>query len=89
VRQIEVELPDEVAEHLEQQGRDLSRWALEALAVDAYRAGELTSAQVQQLLGLASRWETEAFLKERQAYLQYSESDLDADIQAIRSVTRS
>lgn len=87
MRQIGVELPDEVAEHLEQRGRDLSRWALEALAVDAYRAGELTSAQVQQVLGLSSRWETEAFLKERQAYLHYDEDDLDADIRAIRSVT--
>jgi predicted HTH domain antitoxin len=48
------------------------------LALEGYRDGALTRGQVGELLGLAL-WETEAFLKERQAYLQYAEEDLERD----------
>jgi predicted HTH domain antitoxin len=40
--------------------------------------GALSRDQVAQLLGF-SLWETEAFLKQRQAYLQYTEEDLARD----------
>jgi hypothetical protein len=43
-----------------------------------YRDGALSRDQVGQLLGF-SLWETEAFLKQRQAYLQYTEADLAND----------
>jgi predicted HTH domain antitoxin len=85
MRQVAVELPDDIAEKIEAGGRDLSRRALEALAADAYRSGEITAAQVQTLLGLPSRWETDAFLKSRGAYLAYDEAELEADLEAIRS----
>lgn len=88
MRHVSVELPDDIARQLEVGGRDLSRRALEALALDAYRTGEITAAQVQETLGLSSRWETEEFLKEREAYLHYSETDLDADLRAIRGATQ-
>ena len=60
--------------------------ALEALALEAYRAGEITEAEVQQMLHMSSRWEAEAFLKRAQAYLDYSEADLEQDIAALRRV---
>ncbi len=85
--EVALRLPEAVARRLEDGGRDLERRVLEALAVDAYRCGDLTSFEVQELLGLASRWETEEFMKEHQAYLHYDEADLDADIDAIRRVT--
>jgi predicted HTH domain antitoxin len=88
MRHVSVELPDDVARQLEVGGRDLSRRALEALALEGYRTGEITAAQVQRMLGLSSRWETAAFLKERKLYLHYSETDLDADLLAIRSVAQ-
>ncbi len=83
---IAIELPESVAQYLDTRGGDLSRRALEALAVDAYRAGEITTAEVRRMLGHASRWETEAFLKERQAYLDYTEADLEQDIRTLRSI---
>lgn len=58
--------------------RDLSRGTLEAVAVEGYREGALTRRHVNRLLGL-SFWETEAFLKERQAYLAYTEEDFEQD----------
>jgi len=78
VTTIAVELPEEIAKRLESAWRDVSRGALEAVALEGYRDGALTRDQVGQLLGL-SLWETEAFLKQRQAYLQYTVEDLDQD----------
>ncbi|HEX7680774.1 MAG TPA: UPF0175 family protein [Thermoanaerobaculia bacterium] len=75
---IAVELPEEIAKRLESAWRDVSRGALEAVALEGYRDGTLTRDQVGQLLG-SSLWETEAFLKQRQAYLQYTEEDLNHD----------
>ena len=56
----------------------MSRGALEAVALEGYRDGALSRDQVGQLLGL-SLWDTEAFLKERQAYLAYNEADFEQD----------
>ena len=63
---------------------DSVRAGLEALAVEAYREGILTEAEVQRMLGHESRWGTEAFLARARAYHDYSEDDLDRDIAAIR-----
>ena len=75
---ISVELPDDVAEILKAAWRDLPRGVLEAVAVEGYRDGALNRNEVARLLGL-SFWDTEAFLKERQAYLAYNEEDIEQD----------
>ncbi len=76
---IAVELPEDIAKRLESAWHDLSRGTLEAVALEAYRDGTLSREQVGRVLGL-SFWETEAFLKERQAYLAYDERDLEDDL---------
>lgn len=75
---IAVELPDDIAKRLQSAWRDVSRGTLEAVALEGYRNGALTRDKVGRLLGL-SFWDTEAFLKERQAYLAYTEEDLEQD----------
>lgn len=60
--QLTLEIPDEVAESLGGSRGTLTRTALEAIAVEGYRGGALTTRQVRLLLGHASRWETEDFL---------------------------
>ena len=75
---IAVDLPEDIAKQLESAWRDVSRGALEAVALEGYRDGTLPREQVGRLLGF-SFWETEAFLKERQAYLAYDEQDLEQD----------
>jgi predicted HTH domain antitoxin len=87
--QIAVELPDDLAHRLGGNGQDLSRRVLEALAVEAYRAGDVTAAEVQRMLGHSSRWETDAFLKEHQAYLRYTKADLEAELEAVQSYRQS
>jgi predicted HTH domain antitoxin len=78
VTTIAVDVPEEIAKRLENAWRDVSRGALEAVALEGYRDGTLSRDQVGQLLGF-SLWETEAFLKQRHAYLQYAEEDLASD----------
>lgn len=81
---IAVELPEDIAERLKSAWRDVSRGTLEAVALEAYRDGTLGREHVGRVLGL-SFWETEAFLKERQAYLAYGEQDLQDDLRDLES----
>lgn len=77
---VAIELPPEIARSLAGPHEDLSRVALEALAAHGYRSGKLTHAEVQRMLGFSSRWETDAFLKQTGAYLDYTEADLELDL---------
>ena len=79
---VAVELPDDIAQQLETAWQDMPRRVLEAVAVEGYRSGALTRGHVQRLLNL-SWWETEAFLKDRQAFLPYDEADLEQDRAAL------
>jgi predicted HTH domain antitoxin len=81
-----LELPDEIEERLRAQWSNLPRHALEALAIEAYRSEILTAYQVQQMLGLASRWETDEFLKKAQAHLHYSGQDLAQDLRTLHEL---
>lgn len=56
--EISITVPDDIAQQLVEQWRDLPRRMLEAVVADAYRRGLLTSGQVQQWLNLraATTW---------------------------------
>jgi predicted HTH domain antitoxin len=85
--QVLLQVPDDIVEKLQAKSVDLPRQAMESMAAEFYRAGILTSAEVQRMLGLETRWETDAFLKERGAYLHYSEEDLQQDIETFRRLS--
>ncbi len=59
--EVTLRIPDDVAKRLLADGVDVSRRALEALALEGYREQTLTLYQVSEMLGL-SRVETEDFL---------------------------
>jgi hypothetical protein len=84
---VAIEIPDEIGRVLAGQAGDLSKAVLEAVAAEAYRSGTITPAQVQQMLGFRSRWETESFLRRAEAYHDYTMDDLERDIAAIRDVS--
>lgn len=65
--------------------QDIPRRALEAVAVEGYRSGASSRGQVGRLLGL-NFWETEAFLKEKKAYLPNADSELAQDRASLDSV---
>jgi predicted HTH domain antitoxin len=82
IMNVAIELPEDIARQLEAAWHDMPRRALEAIAVEGYRSEALTREQVGRLLGL-DFWQTEAFLKERQAWLAYNENDLSTDRAAV------
>ncbi|HEY4360790.1 MAG TPA: UPF0175 family protein [Bryobacteraceae bacterium] len=73
--EITVTIPDELARQIIPDGVDPSRQALEGMAVEAYRTHRLTGVQLRRLLGIASRDELDAFLKERGVWLDYTIED--------------
>lgn len=81
--EISITVPDDIAQRLRGQWRDLPRHALEALVADAYRHGLLTAGQVRQWLDLPSRLEVDAFLMRAGAYLHYTTEDLDEDARTL------
>ncbi len=83
--QIVFDLPEDIARELEAGGGDLSRAALEGLALEGYRSGRLSESQVRRLLNFGTRYEVHGFLKEHGAVLRYSEADLESDIENARA----
>jgi predicted HTH domain antitoxin len=85
---VAIDIPDEIGQLLATQAGGVTRAVLEAVAIEAYRSGTITPAQVQQMLGLSSRWETETFLRRAGAFHDYTMDDLASDIAAIRDANR-
>jgi len=77
--EITLNIPDELARQVASEGKDPARVALEALALEGYRAERLSESAVRQILGLESRIQVHAFLKEHGIHLHYDVSDLDRD----------
>ena len=80
---ITLEIPDELAASLG--GPDLSRAALEALGLEAYRHRRISAYQLRTLLGIPSRWALDAYLKEHQVET-YTAEDFEHDLATIRHV---
>jgi hypothetical protein len=79
-------IPDHLAEALRTDGSDLSRRALEALAIEEYRAGCLTVADVGRLLGLPTRDGVDGFLKAHEAFDPYGVADLERERSLLRTL---
>jgi len=77
--QLTIELPDELSAALASSGKDLSRAAFEAIALEAYRERKLSTAQLRRLLGFQTRMEVDGFLKAHGVELEYSLEDLERD----------
>ena len=52
-----VEIPDDLVGQLNAAGGDLSRRALDAFALEEYKSGHLTKAELRRLLGFETRYE--------------------------------
>ncbi len=88
MQRLTLELPDEISAYLAASGHDLSRAALEAIALEAYRERKLSTGQLRRLLGYRTRMQVHAFLKEHDVYLHYDLGDLEHDRQAGDSLPR-
>lgn len=79
MQDVTISLPDELLAAFSAQGQDLSRAALEALALEAYRSRRISAALLRQLLGLQNRMQVDGFLKDHGVELEYTMEDLDRD----------
>jgi predicted HTH domain antitoxin len=79
MQDVTISLPDELLAAFSAQGQDLSRAALEALALEAYRSRRISAALLRQLLGLQTRMQVDGFLKDHGVELEYTMEDLDRD----------
>ena len=78
---IELELPDDIADAL--QSPDLSRTALESVAIEGYRSRKLGNGQIRRILGFDTPMQVDAFLKEHDVYLNYTMDELEKDLKNI------
>jgi hypothetical protein len=76
-------IPDDFAEQLGG-GGDVERQALEALALESYRAGRLTKAELGLLLGVQSRYEVDGFLKAHDVYEAITLEDVEREVRDLQ-----
>ncbi len=81
---VRLQIPDDVASVLQTDQPDLSRAALEALALEGYRSQRLSEGQVRRMLGFATRMQVHAFLKARNVHLNYSLQELEHDLASLK-----
>jgi hypothetical protein len=83
---LNVEIPDDLAQRLAAAGDDLSRRALEGFALEEYKAGRITKAELRRLLGFETRYELDGFLKAHQVWAKVTIEDLRRDVQDLKSL---
>jgi hypothetical protein len=83
---IAIELPDDIARVLREKWGDLSQHTIEALAAEGYRTRALSGAQLPRLLGLDTRLEVDAFLKQHGVYLNYPEAEFEKDLATLHQL---
>jgi len=81
-----VEIPDDVANHLNDQGGDLARRALEAFALEEFKSGRITKAELRRTLGYSTRYELDGFLKARGVFEEYTIDDLRRELRDLESL---
>jgi hypothetical protein len=84
--QVNIELPEDVSQALQEHWGDVSRHILEAIALEGYRSGALAESQVRRLLGFETRMDVHAFLKQAGVPLHYTRADVEEDLEAHRKL---
>ena len=83
---VTIQLPEDISAALAGQWDNVPKRSLEAIAIEGYRTGALTEAQVRRLLELETRFQVHVLLKEHQVPLRYTEADVEDDLSAHREL---
>lgn len=86
---ITLNIPDLLAAPLSQLQPALPRVILESFAVQGYRQGILSAAQVRMLLGHETRWETEDFLAAHDAWPDTSMAEVTSGAASLKEMRQS
>ena len=82
--ELTVQIPDDLASRMSASGGDLSRRALEALALEEFKGGRITKPELRLLLGFGSRYQLDGFLKSHEVYEDYTLQDLEQELEGLR-----
>jgi uncharacterized protein UPF0175 len=83
---VTIEIPDELARQLGAAGADLSRRVLETIALEEYKAGRISKAQLRRVLGFETRYELDGFLKAHHVGPSVTIDDLRRDVQDLQNL---
>jgi hypothetical protein len=81
--EITLTIPDELARLIGTSG-DIERRALEALALEEFKAGHLTKPELRHVLGFGTRMKLDEFLKAHDIYEPYTLEDLERERRDLR-----
>jgi predicted HTH domain antitoxin len=82
--EVKIELAEDIKRCLETDWGDVPRHALEGLAIEAYRAGVLSRAQVRRMLGFETRSEVDEFMARHGVPFDYTVEDFELDAETSR-----
>jgi hypothetical protein len=77
--------PEDIAQGLEFEWKDLPRTVLESRALKAYRSRAVTVAQLRRLLGFETQMQVDAFLKKHEVY-DFTAADFKQDRETLRQL---
>jgi hypothetical protein len=80
---LDVEIPDDLAGRLGASGADLSRRALEAFALEEYKAEHISKADLRRILDI-SRYELDGFLKSHDIWIDYTLDDFHFEMNTLK-----
>lgn len=79
-------IPDDIARRINETSGDLSRRALESLALEEFKAGHITKPELRRLLGFGTRWKLDGFLKGHGVYDDITMEDVERDLADLKSL---
>ena len=83
--EVTMQIPDDIATRISEAGGDLSRRALESLALEELKAGRITEPELARMLGLA-RLQIDGFLKEHGVSQDYTLEDFEQERQTLKEL---
>jgi len=84
--EVTLHIPDEVVNQMNVTATDLSRRALEGLAIDGYRGGTISDPDLLRVLGFQTRYELDGFLKAHGFYHDVTMADIEHDLADLKSL---
>jgi hypothetical protein len=82
--ELTVQIPDDLARSMGASGGDLSRRALEALALEEFKSGHITKPELRRLLGFGTGDQLDGFLKAHEVYEEFTMEDLEQELDGLR-----
>ncbi len=83
---VTLHIPDDLAGTLTAGGGDLSRRALEGLAIAEYKSGRISTGQLKRLLGFETRDELNGFLKAHDVWDDIGFEELNRQMRDLKSL---